>query len=346
MFQTRLKTALKLLFLTLALLTSLLIGSTTTRAASAAPDFSLSANPTARTIQRGGTATYAIHVQALNGFTGTVNLTVTGIPNHDSAFFTNTSVTGTGDTTLNVHSAGHQSPLGTSTLTITGTSGSLQHTIQVKYTVIPVPDFSLSSNPFVQTVKPGTTAAYLISVSVVPGTGFTGTVTLGLTGSLPANSSASFSATSVTVPGTSELDIHTSTQTPTGSFGLSVTGTSGNLGHFTDITLEVIPPTSDFTLSTSPTSQTIHRGGLNAVYTIHVGSKNGFAGTVNFTSTGAPAGDLGFFGPFSSSVTAPGDIDFIFNTSAQSPLGTFTLTVTGTSGPLQHSIQVTCTVIP
>ncbi len=341
MVQTRLKTIFTLLVLTLALATSFLIWPTYSAAAASGPDFSLLANPTSRTIERGQTATYTIHVQALNGFNGTVNLTVSGVPNHDSASFTNPTVTGTGDSVLSVHSPGHESALGTATLTVTGTSGSLQHSIQVTLTTIPVPDFSISSNPFVQTVKPVGTAVYQISVTSVPGTNFSGTVTLAVSG-VPASATASFTSTSVVVPGTSELDIKTTSQTTTGSFGLTVTGTSGQLGHFTDITFEVIPPNSNFTLSASPTSQSIQRGGLNAVYTIHVGALNGFIGTVNFTVSGVPANDLGFFNP--DSVAGSGDVDFIFNSGAQSSLGTFTLTVTGTSGPLQHSIQVTCTV--
>src|SRR5579885_1689129 len=340
MVLTRLKTIFILLVLTLALTLSFFVGPLP-RAAAATPDFTISASPTSQTIQRGGTAVYNIQITALNGFNGTVTLTDTDPFAKTVPSFSSTTVTGSGTVQFNVFSNGHQTPTGTATLTVTGTSGSLQHSVQVKLTVIPVPDFSISSNPFVQTVKPGGTAVYQISVTSVPGTNFSGTVTLAVSG-VPASASASFTSTSVVVPGTSELDIKTTSQTTTGSFGLTVTGTSGQLGHFTDITFEVIPPNSNFTLSASPTSQSIQRGGLNAVYTIHVGALNGFIGTVNFTVSGVPANDLGFFNP--DSVAGSGDVDFIFNSGAQSSLGTFTLTVTGTSGPLQHSIQVTCTV--
>jgi hypothetical protein len=106
-------------------------------------DFSLSANPTAQTVHRGGTAIYQIHVEALNGFTGTVTLTFSGRPNHDSGFFTDTSgnfvspatVTSSGDLLFDMHSAGHQSAIGTSTITVIGTSGGLINTIPVMYTV-------------------------------------------------------------------------------------------------------------------------------------------------------------------------------------------------------------------
>lgn len=96
-------------------------------------------------------------------------------------------------------------------------------------------------------------------------------------------------------------------------------------------------------ISVRPTSQTIQKSqGVNAVYPVHVTAKNGFIGTVVFTATGAPDNTLAFFNP--DSVTTSGDVDFLYDAAA-SPLGTFTLTIIATSGPLQHTIKVTCTVV-
>jgi hypothetical protein len=317
--------------------------------ASSTPDFTISANPTSRTIQRGGTAVYAIHIAAVNGFAGTVTLTDTDPFAKTVPFFTDLSgneifppvtVNGSGDLLFKVFSNGHQTPIGTATLTVTGTSGSLQHSVQVSLTVVPVPDFFLFSTPFTQTVKPGGTAVYQLQVKTT--TGFPNPVTLSVTG-LPANSSASITPGTVNVPGNAVLDVHTGAQTPVGSFSLTLTGTSATFTHTLGLILEVIPPNSDFSLSVSPTSQTIHRSqGVNAVYVVHVTAKNGFIGTVVFTTTGAPANTLAFFNP--DSVTTSGDVDFLYD-AAQSPLGTFTLTIIATSGPLQHTITVTCQVI-
>jgi hypothetical protein len=104
-------------------------------APAATANFSISANPTSVTIKRGQTAVYNIHVQGVNGFNGSVNFTVMHVSNHDFGFFTNVPVVGTGDATLNIHSAGHQSPIGTAHVIVTGTSGSLSHSITVLYTV-------------------------------------------------------------------------------------------------------------------------------------------------------------------------------------------------------------------
>src|SRR5947209_15662154 len=97
MFVTPLRTTLTLFFLALVLATSFVSGSATPASAatgagaSSAPDFSLSANPTSQTIERGGTAVYAIHIGAINGFTGTVMLTDTDPFAKTVPFFTDLS---------------------------------------------------------------------------------------------------------------------------------------------------------------------------------------------------------------------------------------------------------------
>src|SRR5579885_2973579 len=230
MVLTRLKTIFILLVLTLALTLSFFVGPLP-RASASSPDFAISASPTSQTIERGGTAVYNIQITALNGFNGTVTLTDQDPFAKTVPSFSSTTVIGSGTVQFNVFSNGHQTPIGTATLTVTGTSGSLQHSVQVTLSAIPVPDFSLSVDTSLQTVKPGTTAAYHIQVSVVPGSGFSGTVNFAVTGGLPANTTASFTAPSVVVPGSTELDIHTTAQTPIGSFTIQVSATSGSLVH-------------------------------------------------------------------------------------------------------------------
>jgi hypothetical protein len=357
-FRTRFTSILTICFVVVALVASFHLRPLTDARASSTPDFTISASPTSRTIERGGTAVYAIHVGAVNGFTGTVTLTDTDPFPKTVPFFTDlagndifppVTVNGSGDLLFKVFSNGHQTPIGTVTLTVTGTSGSLQHSVQVSLSVIPVPDFVLFSTPFTQTVKPGGSAVYQLQVKPFPN--FPNPVGLSISG-LPANASASITPGTVNVPGNAELDIRTSAQTPTGSFSLTLagtsttvtpTGTTATITRTLALTLEVLPPNSDFSISVSPTSQTISRSqGVNAVYPVHVTAKNGFIGTVVFTATGAPGNTLAFFNP--DSVTTSGDVDFLYDAAA-SPLGTFTLTIIATSGPLQHTIQVTCQVV-
>ena len=324
----------------------------------AAPDFTISASPTSATIERGGTAVYRIHIGAVNGFSGTVTLTDTDPFPKTVPFFTDlagneifppVTVSGSGDLLFKVFSNGHQTPVETQTLTVTGTSGSLTHSVNVSLSVTFDPDFELFSAPFTATVKPGGTAVYQLQVKPFPV--FSNAVTLSVSG-VPAHASATITPAQVSPGASATMDVLTTTQTPTGSFALTLTGTAPTvdpngvpttLTHTLALTLEVIPPNSDFSISVSPTSQTIRKSqGVNAVYTVNVTARNGFIGTVVFTASGAPDSTLAFFNP--DSVTTSGSVDFLYDAAA-SPLGTFTLTIIATSGPLQHTIKVTCTVV-
>ncbi|HTD21376.1 MAG TPA: malectin domain-containing carbohydrate-binding protein, partial [Terriglobales bacterium] len=102
------------------------------------PDFSISATPSSQTINAGSMTTYTVNVTGSNGFTGTVNLGLSGLPSGASDFFTPASVSGTNSSTLTVTTS-TATPAGTTTLTITGTSGSLSHSTTVTLTVAGAP---------------------------------------------------------------------------------------------------------------------------------------------------------------------------------------------------------------
>jgi len=95
-------------------------------------DFSISATPATRSIKRGFSTTYT--ATALNAFTGTVSLSVTGLPASTTGTFSPASLPGHGSSTLTVKTT-KQTPVGTYTLTIKGTSGSRSHSTTVSLTV-------------------------------------------------------------------------------------------------------------------------------------------------------------------------------------------------------------------
>src|SRR5262245_4967252 len=81
-------------------------------------------------------------------------------------------------------------PTGSSTLTITGTSGALVHTTTVSLVVTnPSADFSLSASPSSRTVARRQSTTY--TVTVTPSGGFNGTVSFSISG-LAGGATASF----------------------------------------------------------------------------------------------------------------------------------------------------------
>ena len=100
--------------------------------AAANPDFTLSASPNTLSITQGTSGSSTITVNPVNGFTGSVSLSASGLPSGVTASFNPASTTGTSTLTL---SASSTATTGTSTVTITGVSGSLTHTTSIRLTV-------------------------------------------------------------------------------------------------------------------------------------------------------------------------------------------------------------------
>jgi titin len=120
-------------------------------------------------------------------------------------------------------------------------------------------DFALTLSPSTQSVASGNGTTY--TISVVPGPGFTGSVSFSASG-LPSGAGVSFNPPTVTASGSTVMTVTTSSSTPTGNYNLTVTGSSGALSHTVTPVLSVIPlvdtqpPTAPTNLSATPTSGT------------------------------------------------------------------------------------------
>jgi hypothetical protein len=94
-------------------------------------DFSLAPTPSSRTVTGGANTTYSVAVTALQGFTGTVNLSASGLPKFVTAGFSPSAILQSGTSVLTL-STKKQAKAGTYTVTITGSAGgTLVHTTSV-----------------------------------------------------------------------------------------------------------------------------------------------------------------------------------------------------------------------
>ncbi len=201
------------------------------------------------------------------------------------------------------------------------------------------PDFSLSATPSSQTVSAGASASY--TVTVTPSGGFTGTVTFSASG-LPTGATASFNPTSVAGSGSSTMTVATSATTPAGTYTLTISGNSGALTHTTTVSLTVSASvSSDFSLSATPGARNVTRGSSTS-YTVSVTPSGGFGGTVTFSVSGLPTDATASFNP--ASVTTSGSSTMTVATIATTPLGNFTLTISGASGGLTRTTSVSLKV--
>jgi hypothetical protein len=101
---------------------------TSTSTPAGSPNFSITVTPATATVARPGSVQYNVTLTSLNGFSGNVSLSVSGLPAQTTGSFNPPVVTlssgGTGSSVLTI-TANKGGPRGTFTLTITGTSGAI-----------------------------------------------------------------------------------------------------------------------------------------------------------------------------------------------------------------------------
>jgi len=305
-------------------------------------DFGGSVTPSLQQIVPGGSTSFTVNVSALNGFTGDVSLSVSGLPSGVTGSFSPNAVTGGSGTSTLTLTASSSVPLGNYSLTITGTSGSLSHSLPANLIVnSSLGDFTGTVQPNPQNIIAGNSGSYTITIS--PTGGYNGSVNLSHSG-LPPGSSATLNPTTILgASGSATLTVFTATSTAQNVYPITISATSGPLSHSTAANLGVRSSTPDWNASISPSSQSAAVGST-ASYAITVVPANGFSADLTITADGLPPGatsnaPIFAFSPYnglSLSVSLP---------PGTQP-GTYQLLVTGKGGGVIHQGVVTLNVTP
>jgi hypothetical protein len=97
-------------------------------------------------------------------------------------------------------------------------------------------------------------------------------------------------------------------------------------------------PVADFSLTPTPGSRSI-RQGTATTYTVTVVPVNGFTGSVTLAASGLPSGATASFAPTTATTSSTLTV-----TTGNGVRGTFTITITGTSGSLVRTTTVKLTI--
>ena len=167
------------------------------------------------------------------------------------------------------------------------------------------------------------------------------TITAGASTTLTANFTG---GTGVISPG----DISVTSGTPvtitplaTTTYTLIVTPDTGN-SVSKAVTVTVAPAgAQSFTLGAAPASLSVTNG-TSQTSTINVTGQNGFTGSVSLVATGLPSGVTTSFNPTSATTVTPSVLTF--NVGSSTTAGTYTVTVTGTSGSLTAFTTITLVI--
>jgi YVTN family beta-propeller protein len=192
-------------------------------------DFQLSFAADPLVLQQGSANGEQINLTALDGFTGNVTLSFSALP-------AGITVSPTFPTTISYteglgvsFAASSSAAIGSSTITLTGTSGSITHSITLTVQIDAPPSFQLSLNPSSVTLTPNSSASVQVTLS----------------GTIPAGSNVAVEVpfNTATLPGvTSSGPVYVSTAQPTATFQViaaldaaaassvpvEITGTSGS----------------------------------------------------------------------------------------------------------------------
>jgi hypothetical protein len=249
------------------------------------PDFTLSASSSSLRVTGGGSATDTASIAALNGFTGTVSLAVSGLPSGASGSFSPASVSTSGSSVLSITTTA-STAAGAYTLTITGASGSTSHTTTVTLNVAATgqPDFTLSASSSSLQVTAGGSTTDTVTIAAL--SGFMATVSLAVSG-LPSGASGSFSPANVTTSGSSVLSITIPASTAAVAYTLTITGTSGSTSHTTTVTLNVAAARATVSVAVNPGSATLSKGQSAQLTVTATGSST--ISSPSFSCTGLPS---------------------------------------------------------
>ncbi len=281
------------------------------KAGAAAPGFTLTANaPTSATVTAGSNASYSLTVGDQGGFSGTVALACSGLPAGATCAFTPTSPVTAGPVTLTISTAA-STPAATSTVTITGTASGLTNqtaTVTLIVTASTAPGFTLTATPASATIAtPGGSATSVISVNATNGFNAAVTLACAVTGTGTPAPTCSLSPSSITGSATSTLTVNTTANT------------ASNSPRATGLFYALLLPIGGITLLGAGFSS--RRKMLLGMVLVCMM----IAGFIFMTACGGS----------SSTKTPPG---------GGTPAGTYTVTVTGTSGSLSSPATFTVTV--
>lgn len=307
------------------------------------PAIAIAAQPSSVSLQGVVAQTVSIPISITRtGNVGAVTLEAIGVPSTVSATFVPPIASGN-SATLQLTVIGTTPPQ-PYPITIRGTSGSVVGSTPFLLTVVAPPPVNYFTIAFAQptlTVAQGESVELPLTLSRF-GTMIGAPVQL-IASALPPFSNGWVTLASTT--GTSaRVNLVVGGNTTPGPYQFTVTGTGASGSDTANISLTVVASaTPNFALIPTPSTYTVFIRSAS-VFTVAIQRTNGFTGAVTLSAASTPAA------PFSILYSTPlagatsGTID-IYASDVVTP-GTYTLTLTGTSGALVRTALITLVVLP
>jgi subtilase family serine protease len=206
---------------------------------------------------------------------------------------------------------------------------------------INTPGFGLTASATMVSVAPGGTATSTITGTVI--NGFDSGISLSATGQ-PAGVNITFNPNPINGAGTSTMSITVGSSTPIGTYNIKVTGTSGSITEVVTVTLAVTKPATGYTISASPTSISVARGG-SGTSTVSTTISGNFDSAISLSATGYPTGVTVTFSPETIRAPGAGTSTMKVKVGKGVALGDHTITINATGAGIPRTVQVTLDVL-
>ncbi len=280
-------------------------------------EFALTADPATTVVPAGAATRFAVFVNGAGGFNGTVQFRLRGLPTGaQAAFLPEFSKQGT---TLIVKT-GATTPQGNYALVVDGLEGNRIRSVNLTLSVRTGADFSIGIISQVTTLIPGGTTG--ITVNVASLTSTTADVDLTFAG-LPAGSTVTPITARINQTGFFQVMIPINA--PSAIYRLTVTGTSGSFvkSAFVDLTVQ-----GTASIGISPGGASAPRGSTTT-YSLQLVATAGASAPV-LSVSGYPAASS-----FNIIFNSDGTRQLTITTTAATPTGQYTITVTARYGTVE-----------
>jgi hypothetical protein len=312
--------------------------------------FQLTASPSLQTINPGQSTTFALNVILSSGYPQPLQLSLLSTPTGVTALFNPQSQNPPFTSTLTFTTT-NSTPTGTFPMTVQASSeGQIQTaliTLRIQTPLAPVFDFSIGViGPTTATVTQGGSASFNLAITLLSGS----PQAVNLTASgFPSGASYSFTNPEGNPTFTSTINVFTTVNTPGGTYPITITGTtSAGLTHTATpapvLTITELP--RDFNLSAPVTKLVLVQSSRTAT-TLTLQSIGYFNGNVTLSGTFSPSSGLTVtFTPSLILLQPNGAItqDSMVITAPKNTVGTYQLTVTGTSSTPSRTHQFAISV--
>lgn len=292
------------------------------------PTIDIALSNAALSVAQGANGKVTVNLTRGGGFTGPVEIALTGQPAGVTATMTTPIASGATSTEITI-AAGATAAPGTTNLTVRATgAGVTEKTQTLALTVTAAPSYTIDVTPATRSIAAGTSGT--VDIALTRTGGFAGAVGLTVEG-LPNGVTGTFNPQSV--PGTansSVLTLNVGAAAATGTSTVTVKGTAtGQVDKTKTFQLTVTAASAgSYTLAVTPTTVSVQQGATGTA-NVALTRTGGFTGAVALTAEGLPNGVTASFNP--ASVTTTDASVLTLTVGAGAAAGTATITVKGTA---------------